>query len=340
MQAQFTNASMTLEQARQVIWPFREFRGQTIGDLIDKNAITSRDLGFAFDRAYDNRVREAARTLLLHELNQSIEIPDSPGPVRIIASERRSYAERKQMQWTLMSGAVMGLFMGIMLGFLVIVLIVNAVNVESTPADTLTIPQLVFGFGFVVLIVFGPQALMRILNARIDRKIEEFRKGQIGEERVLNTIMSTLDGHWQVFRNLELPGRRQGDIDMVLVGPKGIWVLEIKHYQGVYRNTGDQWERRFRGKWLSAFANPTRQAKRNAASLGQIFQTDKVNQWVTPVVVWSNTDSRLIIDTPGAQVWQIDKLAEELRYLQNSDRSAIAQRERILKILTAIADRS
>ncbi len=37
-----------------------------------------------------------------------------------------------------------------------------------------------------------------------------------------------LDGQWTLYRNPEWPHRRRGHVDLVLVGPGGLWALEVK----------------------------------------------------------------------------------------------------------------
>ena len=53
----------------------------------------------------------------------------------------------------------------------------------------------------------------------LDRQIAAYRRGQQGEDRVVDAIRSSLDAQWTLFRNVVLPGRNRADIDAVLVGP-------------------------------------------------------------------------------------------------------------------------
>ncbi len=90
---------MSLDEARSVIWPFNEVKGQPIGSLLDKGVLSLRDMGFAVQRAYDKRVREAARTILLNALSEAQVAPENaPGPLNVVSTERRSYAERRQLK--------------------------------------------------------------------------------------------------------------------------------------------------------------------------------------------------------------------------------------------------
>ncbi len=65
--------TMTVEEARKVIWQGGGPR-EPIGLLLDNNQIGYRDLAWAVDKAYNPRVRAAARTLLANWLGQPATI--------------------------------------------------------------------------------------------------------------------------------------------------------------------------------------------------------------------------------------------------------------------------
>jgi hypothetical protein len=79
--------------------------------------------------------------------------------------------------------------------------------------------------------------LMFQVDKRLDAKMEEYlrnyefaHKGDQGEEQVNQELQKILRPQdYRIFRNTVLPGRRS-DIDFIVVGPKGVIVLEIKNY--------------------------------------------------------------------------------------------------------------
>jgi hypothetical protein len=58
-----------------------------------------------------------------------------------------------------------------------------------------------------------------------------FEQGREGEERVVNSLVNSLGQGWYIFRNFVLP-TKEDDIDVVLVGPGGIYAIEVKNYVG------------------------------------------------------------------------------------------------------------
>lgn len=338
MKASSFGWAMTIEEARSVQWPFREFKGQAMGDLLDSGRIVLKDLGFAFERAYDRQIREAARTLLLYALSsekQDERIAEL-GPLNVIASGHRSFAERRQLELAIVEGAIAGSVMTILiLLFIQVTFFPNTQNslFTSRSSDIAGIAViLIISIGIIAIVTYS----VNVLLDHIERQMRLHRKGQLGEERVLNAMYLALDGGWWLFRNLELPGQRAGDIDFVLVGSKGVWALEVKAFDGKYRNVGDQWERHWRGRWLPAFKNPGKQAKRHAATLAHALQTHHVKQWVNPGIIWANPESQLVQENPAVMVWELDQIGNALNTFQDARPISDEQVAKIVEIFKGL----
>ncbi|NDJ76969.1 MAG: NERD domain-containing protein [Chloroflexi bacterium] len=330
---------MSLDEARSVIWPFREIKNRPIGLLYDKGLLSLQDLGFAAQRAYDKRVRDAARTMLLHALtHERFDAEDSPGPLNVISSERRSFAERRQLEITMIMGGILGFILGIGIYALLSTLTQpSKVSFSETTNTTAGIIALVIVILGTIAIVFVANKLFDVLVFnRLFNQLQRHRKGQLGEDRVLNVMHGVFDGKWWLFQNLELPGRRLGDLDFVLVGPHGVWSFEVKAYSGEYRNVGEQWEKRYGTKWFPVPKSPTRQARRNAAELSQLLSTNQIKQWITPVIIWADPESTVALDNPSASVWTLDQLSEHLKHLSEERPIPEAQIQSIVEVLKKI----
>ena len=208
-------------------------------------------------------------------------------------------------------------------------------SIYSTPYGLLAV-----AIGMIILLlifwllVFIPDQI----GKRLDKQIELFRFGEEGEERTVQMIVQALDGNWSLFRNVSLPGRNKGDLDIVLVGPPGVWVLEVKNLRGEYRNIGETWEYHHGKNWKIASANPSRQAKDNAARLGGFLQADHIKTWVNPAVVWANEESPLHVENPSAAVWMFNRLPDELGNIWQSEKLSKEERSKIVEKLTKLCD--
>lgn len=319
-------APLPLETARATIWPFSSLRGQSIGYLIDTNQLNLKDLGFAIDSARDIRVRRAAQTLMLHRLNHVIAEPPPEVGFLNVYSAGRSFAVGRQFQLTL----IQGLIIGVVTGVLIALLIASIVD-GLRPRDPVAIEQAIAGLqntwearpisivlsvAILLGLTIGVTALVMFVvdqvDKRLERRIRLYRKGEQGETSVVEVMQQTLDGNWHLFRNLTLPGRDKADIDLILVGPSGVIAIEVKYWSGVYRNSGDKWERRTGAGWKAAGKSPSEQARRNAGALSSFLKADGISQWVEPVVIWSNPEAKLTVDNPGVAVWTLEQISAAL----------------------------
>jgi hypothetical protein len=325
-----------IEKARRTIWPLRNLR-RPLGQLLDEGIVTNQDLGFAVDRAYQQEVREAARILLLDRM---LGLPKTPAaqrqPLNVVAPDYRTFVERRQVQLIMLQGAIMGATMGV----LVMILLFSLQSPRSGESANVDFTPLVFIGVIIILMMYIALLaaffkLMDWILDRLDKQVRQFRKGQQAEEQVLYIMHYALDSGWWLFRNMELPGRRIGDIDFALVGPAGLWVFEVKAYEGTFRNVGDQWERQVGARWQRARTKPSLQAKRNAASLSGLLKMRDIQQWVEPVVIWANPNSNLRTENPAVAVWQISELSNELNKLKAAkprlDQQKIEQIAELLK---------
>jgi hypothetical protein len=335
------DVGIAMEEARATLWPFRPFRDQPMGKLVEARQLTLKDLGYAIENAWHERVRRAASALMLIRLNQTLLEPSpSAGPVRVF-SGGRSYPLKQQFKLTFMQGFLAGAAIIISLAFSLWIFVSQQASPPSMSISELLDPRA--GAATLVLrvliVVIFTAAIMwltdavfdRIMNV-FDKRIGRYRQGQEGEDTVLEIVRQSLDGNWHLFQNLTLPGLKRTDIDMVLVGPHGVWVLEVKALTGEYRNIGDDWEFRVGRRWRFSRTNPSRQARRNAARLSNFLKADGIKQWVSAAVVWANQEGSIAVEDPTICVWSLDRLPDELGNLWGTTVSTITQSQIVDKL--------
>jgi len=330
---------MSLEKARANLWPFLPYKGQPMGTLVDSKQLTLKDLGYAIEAAWDEKVRQAAIALTLIRLEQVVKEPaPSAGVIRLIKPER-TYSQRRQNRLTLIEGFLYGGFIAFLLSLLIIITIEflkpNSNNHSIT--DFISSPYdfflLLGGLVILILLCWLPTYLFNLISIKLDKEIEEYRLGEEGEDRVVQLIIQTLDGRWSVFQNISLPGRNKGDLDIVLVGPPGVWVLEVKNFQGEYRNIGDTWEYHHGKNWKTAKANPSRQVLNNALRLKNFLMADHLNLFVNPVVLWANEEIPLLLENPSTPIWLYNRLPDELGNIWQGEKISEAERQKITEKL-------
>jgi hypothetical protein len=338
--------NMTLDKAREMPWPFPPYKGQPMGTLVESKQLSLKDLGYAVDNAWNEKVKQAAIALSLVRLEQVVKEPaPSAGFVHVI-SGGRSYSEQRQYRLTLQEGMVFGISLSLLV-YLIWELVQNAFRPHpNTPAITEFVSsptQMSALLLLFVLFVAGGWFLVSIpdrITQRLDKQIEEHRLGQEGEDNVVQMIVQVLDGNWHLFRNMALPGRNKGDLDVILVGPPGVWVLEVKNFRGKYRNKGDDWQFQKGGKWKPTSKSPSKQAFNNAMRLSNFLSSNGLKVFVNPVVVWASVTSPLFLEHPSTPVWYYKRLPDEIGNIWHGEKLSDAERNRVAAKITTLCERN
>ena len=97
------------------------------------------------------------------------------------------------------------------------------------------------------------QTLMRLSAA--------YERGALGEERTARALAALPEQDWRVFHDVHWPGRRYANVDHVVVGPGGVFVIDSKAWtgdvavvDGVLRQNGHRRERHVLGAVDAAMA--------------------------------------------------------------------------------------
>ncbi len=336
---------ISYDRACSTLWPFSPYKGQPMGALVDSKQLSLKDLGYAVENAWDERVRQAATTFSLIRLNQVVQEPvPSAGFVHVV-SGGRSYSERQQLRLASIGGGVFGIFMAIGLASLIwsVIRLFKPHPATLSLAQVASSPVLMTALLIFVVIsaffIWFVTSIPKWITDRLDKQIEEHRRGQDGEERVVEIVLQALDGNWQLFRNVNLPGRNKGDLDLVLVGPPGVWVLEVKNFNGTYRSVGESWYYKKGRNWKNAPKSPSRQAYNNALRLSNFLKADRLKVFVNSVVVWANPESPLSVENPSVAVWHYNRLADELGNIWQGEKLSELERNKIVVKLTKLCER-
>ena len=165
------------------------------------------------------------------------------------------------------------------------------------------------------------------------RAEQSFRRGLLGETEVARQLRLGLGGEWTLFRNVKLPSSKVSDrfdIDMVLLGPPGVFALEVKAYTGDYRYVKQHFYRRAMMGWRRMRHNPGKQARATAGVL-HAYITETLNEdvWVEPRLVWVGPGD-LTLQEPEVFVWFVAKLDQETERLRALPRKLSAEKRAAL----------
>ncbi len=144
-----------------------------------------------------------------------------------------------------------------------------------------------------------------------------YLKGMRGEAKVADALEG-LDNSWYCFNDVLLQ-QGAGNLDHIIIGPPGVFVLETKNYSGEIVCEGDDWYVKGRRTGYSSgrrryytfkrhIGSPSLQAKRNAAILGGLLGAKGISAWVRPLVVFSDPWVKLRVKKPTVDIVMVEDL--------------------------------
>jgi len=143
-----------------------------------------------------------------------------------------------------------------------------------------------------------------------------FRAGIIGEQKVTKTLSAALSNEYSMFNDVTLESMASGNIDHIVVGPTGIFVIETKNYSGKISYYGDNWEGVGR-------KSPSRQARINAMRIKKILTSSASLEsrpfWIQGIVVLTDHRAEITEKKPPEHV-KVTKIDELPDYIKSKPR--------------------
>ena len=159
--------------------------------------------------------------------------------------------------------------------------------------------------GVVIVLVSGLVSVMVALFVAATRgpAYVTYRCG-IGGEQVLRAhlLRSGLRNDYTAYYNLPLNGNgRASDIDCILIGPSGVFVLEAKHHKGLILYRNGVWARIKAGRrgtlYQGQLGDPSGQLYRNIRRLKELLGKDLIKDlWFNGAVVFTNPQAVLEVE--------------------------------------------
>ncbi len=144
------------------------------------------------------------------------------------------------------------------------------------------------------------------------RRYSSYRGGLQGEKHVTKLLKSALSDDYYLLNDVYFRDGF-GDIDHIVLGPNGLFVIETKNWSGSITCFGDEWQRQS-GRHIGG--SPTRQAKKNATRVKNAIEaSDKLGHikvWVEGIVVFVNRNADLHLHEPTIRVLRLQELPNHI----------------------------
>ena len=203
-------------------------------------------------------------------------------------SVEKSYAEQRSSQYNniIIIGAILGLIglLGILISYL-----------------------------SVLILALGVRLLLYGYN-----KKENWNKGIRGEQSVAN-YLNQLPDYYFIFNDVNFPGS-YGNLDHVIIGPNGIFVIETKNYKGFYIVNDKDWYYKNGGHTTKARSQPGKQVLTNSMSLRKFFIENNINMegiWIDSIVTLINNNFKI---TKKPRHYNVLFPSTITKFIQNSNK--------------------
>ena len=152
-----------------------------------------------------------------------------------------------------------------------------------------------------------------------------WRSGSEGE-KIVTKYLHSLPDNFILINGLVVPPNR-GDIDNIILGPNGIFIIESKNYGGIIFCDGDNWkkERKYAEGVIHSVkvGSPSNQVKRNAKVLkdyilehqDQVFKRPTPHIWVNSIIIFTNPKVELELNNPTVEIVDLEDIVS---YIQNT----------------------
>lgn len=135
------------------------------------------------------------------------------------------------------------------------------------------------------------------------------RRGLEGEQRT-ERLLSGLPDDYTVISDLTIHGGgKESQIDHVVVGPTGVFVIETKNLNGSITGGGDDHELfqhkvgRAGGRYGKSFYNPVKQVGTHVYRLSQFLKEHQIPTWVDGIVFFSNPEAQVHVKSEKTPVF-------------------------------------
>ena len=196
-------------------------------------------------------------------------------------------------------------------------------------------------FIFIISLLVGGFFLKNYLN---------YSGGLQGEQKTIEALQNLPDSY-SLINDVNLPNG-YGNIDHIVLGNNGIFIIETKNFEGEIICRGDEWIRHYEGGHKISMKgrpyyqedrdyeikSPSKQVKGNALKLKQYIESKNIfskslRLWVEGIVVFTHDNVILHCDNSTVPVFKVDQLCNYIRNKESKIKFSSHELEKVAKTL-------
>lgn len=180
--------------------------------------------------------------------------------------------------------------------------------------------------------------------------------GALIAENIVVDSLQELGGTYYLLNDIKFSDT-YGNIDHILLGPNGIFVIETKNYTGKVICKGDEWIRHYEGGmkismkgrpyWVEDryydLKSPSKQVKRNAVKIKYIIEDSNIFKkglkiWVEGIIVFTNPNVDLQLTNTTVPILRVSQLYDYVKNKKSIHKFSSQELEFIAKSIVGRAE--
>lgn len=221
----------------------------------------------------------------------------------------------------------------------------NLRNKHQTRGALLFFGGLPFHFiiPFIITFIFWYFAGKEIQKASgYESEYNKRTSGLEGEKATLDLLRKLPDSYTIISDLNIVVGNKSSQLDSVVVGPNGVFVVETKNVKGSVVGNSDEYELtinkigRRGGEYSNTMYNPLKQVNTHVGRLAALLKQQNIRAWVQGSVYFSNPETQVSINNSSSiPVFKYNGI-QLLSYIEQYNKCNISQQEqqRIISLLS------
>lgn len=180
-------------------------------------------------------------------------------------------------------------------------------------------------------------------QSTLKNQLGKVTAGLEGEDKALY-ILAELPNTYSVFPDVRVVmGLKESQLDTIVVGPSGVFVVEVKNYAGIIEgDAGDQRLRQIKNRTgETTFYNPVKQVTTHAYRLHEFLRHHQMDTWVHGAVYFANESTKVnVVNSTNTPIFSAytNESKRLLNYIEETAGQELSKREQkaIEKLLQSI----
>ena len=195
-----------------------------------------------------------------------------------------------------------------------------------------------YGFFLAGILILISSISLYIGRIFLNRHLN-YEKGMRGEQITIKALQNLPDSYCLI-NDVNIPNS-YGNIDHIVLGKNGIFIIETKNFEGEIRCEGDIWYQ-YKDTWKIPeeyeIKSPSKQVKGNALKLKQYIDSKNIfnkslKVWVEGIVVFTHDNVFLHCDTSTVPVFEVHELCDYIRNKESRFKFSSQELEKVARIL-------